>query len=69
MSRLAGRIIGAAAEGVVNGTQDAADGIRNGWRKGSQSIAGRSGMAWAKGVLGGIQGATKGIRDGWSTGS
>jgi hypothetical protein len=65
----AGRVVGAAIEGLIGGAQDAADGIRNGWRKGSQSIAGRPGMAWAKGVLGGIQGATKGIRDGWNTGS
>ena len=38
---VAGRVVGAAAKGLVNGTQGAADGIRDGWRKGSQSVAGR----------------------------
>ena len=63
---VAGRVVGAAAKGLVNGTQGAADGFRDGWHQCSQSVAGRPGMAWAKGVAGGIQGAAKGIRDGWS---
>ena len=41
---VAGRVVGAAAKGLVNGTQGAADGIRNGWHEGSQSIA--DGRPW-----------------------
>ena len=64
---VAGRVVGAAVEGVINGTRGAADAIRNGWHNGSQSVAGRPDTAWA-GVVGGIQGATKRIRDERSTG-
>jgi hypothetical protein len=60
MSRVAGKVIGATVEGLISGTQGAADGIRSGWRRGSQSIAGRPGMAWAKGLVGGIRRTPKG---------
>jgi len=66
---VAGRVVGAAAKGVIGGIQGAANGIRDGWSKGSLSVAGRPGQAWVKGVIGGIQGAANGIRDGWSTGT
>ena len=57
---------GMVVKGVIGGIQGSVDGIREGWRKGSQSVAGRPGEAWVKGVIGGVQGAAKGIRDGWS---
>ena len=68
-SKVARGVVGAAAKGLIGGFQGTANGVRDGWRKGSQSVAGRPGEAWIKGVIGGIQGAAKGIRDGWSTGS
>jgi hypothetical protein len=61
-----GKVVRGAVGGLVYGTQGAAEGIRDGWDKGSLSVAGRPGRAWAKGLAGGIQGAAKGIRDGWS---
>jgi hypothetical protein len=69
MEAVARRMIGAAVKGVIGGIQGAAKGIRDGWSKGSLSVAGRPGQAWVKGFIGGIQGAANGIRDGWSTGS
>jgi hypothetical protein len=66
---VAKRMVGAAAKGVIGGIHGTANGIRDGWRKGSLSVAGRPGQAWVKGVIGGIHGAANGIRDGWSTGS
>lgn len=58
--------IRAALKGLISGTQGAAGGMRSGWRRGSQSIAGRPGMAWAKGVIGGVRGTAMGIREGWN---
>ena len=69
MAAVTRRVVGAAVKGAIGGIQGAANGIRDGWRKGSPSVAGRPGQAWVKGVIGGIQGTADGIRDGWSTGS
>jgi hypothetical protein len=40
---VAGGVVGAAVEGVIGGIQGAANRIRDGRRKGSQSVAGRQG--------------------------
>ena len=66
---LAGGVIGAAIKGMIGGIQGAANGIRDGWCKGSRSVAGRPGGAWVHGLIGGIRGFAIGIRDGWGTGS
>jgi hypothetical protein len=59
-------VVGAGVKGVVGGIRGSANGIRDGWREGSQSVAGRPGEAWIMGVTGGIRGTVNGIRDGWS---
>src|SRR5262245_53665646 len=42
---VADRVVGAGLKGLISGTHGAADGVRDGWRKGSQSVADR-GRAW-----------------------
>ena len=66
---VASGVVSAVVKGVIGGIQGAASGINDGWRKGSQSVAGRPGRAWGQGVIGGIRGVAVGIRDGWSAGS
>jgi hypothetical protein len=58
--------VGAAVNGAIGGIRGTANGIRDGWRKGSQSVAGRPGEAWVMGLIGGVRGTANGIRDGWS---
>jgi hypothetical protein len=61
--------VGATVKGVIGGVRGTAKGIRDGWRKGSQSVAGRPGEAWVMGVIGGIRGTVNGTHDGWIAGS
>jgi hypothetical protein len=62
-------VLGAGIHGVIGGIRETANGIRDGWQQGSQSVAGRLGEAWYRGVVGGIRGTLNGIRDGRSGGS